>query len=553
MEGAQVGEGGRAHGDLVEQVRVGGIGPPAHERDLVVHGVGVRAQEDDTGAPVLLGHAHAEEVAVEGDHPLEVRDVDADVPETRTRAMDLLRGGDRDSGAPRRRRLGAHDNRRPHRTPRPRRGAQSATDRSSQTPARRAADRRRPGQSRTTTARSTGTRSCASIRPPRTTPRPCSSTTGARSGRGRIGVCSRSSTGRGKTGSTGRSTTRTASAARTSARWTTSRGCPWSPSRTSRTASRPIRRSASTPGLTRADGARTPIKLQSSGSTTGMPRPTLFTPWEWEVQGIQGSRALWLQGARPGDVMQIPSTLSTANLGWFYYLSCLHCVGRGAHHDGERQRHAEPAAARGRLRLGREPVGGVPRVPDAPGVGGTAGGPRPATAPDALHRLVPRARSRWQPAQDAGRGLALSRLRQLRHPRGGVAGLRVRGTRGPPHDGGHVHRRGRRRRHGPDRPRRRAGQPGHDEPVPEAPAADPLQPPRLRPHRRRRGHRVPLRELHASHGPLPGPERRHGEAPRDERVPDGVRPRGDLRRADDRRVALRRRAGGKTGSRSATR
>jgi phenylacetate-CoA ligase len=81
------------------------------------------------------------------------------------------------------------------------------------------------------------------------------------------------------------------------------------------------------PGLTRADGARTPIKIQSSGGTTGMPRPTLFTPWEWEIQGIQGSRALWIQGARPGDVMQIPSTLSTANLGWFYYLSCLHWSG----------------------------------------------------------------------------------------------------------------------------------------------------------------------------------------------------------------------------------
>jgi phenylacetate-CoA ligase len=58
-----------------------------------------------------------------------------------------------------------------------------------------------------------------------------------------------------------------------------------------------------------------------------MPRPTLFTPWEWEIQGVQGSRALWIQGARPGDVMQIPATLYTANLGWFYYLSCLHWSG----------------------------------------------------------------------------------------------------------------------------------------------------------------------------------------------------------------------------------
>ncbi|MEK7879375.1 MAG: hypothetical protein AAB285_05900, partial [candidate division NC10 bacterium] len=72
------------------------------------------------------------------------------------------------------------------------------------------------------------------------------------------------------------------------------------------------------------DAARIPIKIQSSGGTTGVPRPTLFTPWEWEIQGIQGARVLYLLGARPGDVMQIPSTLSTSNLGWFFYLACMH-------------------------------------------------------------------------------------------------------------------------------------------------------------------------------------------------------------------------------------
>jgi phenylacetate-CoA ligase len=72
------------------------------------------------------------------------------------------------------------------------------------------------------------------------------------------------------------------------------------------------------------DAARIPIKIQSSGGTTGVPRPTFFTPWEWEIQGLQGARALYVLGARPGDVMQIPATLSTANLGWFFYLACMH-------------------------------------------------------------------------------------------------------------------------------------------------------------------------------------------------------------------------------------
>ena len=62
-----------------------------------------------------------------------------------------------------------------------------------------------------------------------------------------------------------------------------------------------------------------PIKIQTSGGTTGKPRPTLFPPLEWEVQAIKVSRSLYIQGARPGDVIQIPLTLSTANMGWSYY------------------------------------------------------------------------------------------------------------------------------------------------------------------------------------------------------------------------------------------
>jgi phenylacetate-CoA ligase len=72
------------------------------------------------------------------------------------------------------------------------------------------------------------------------------------------------------------------------------------------------------------------IKVQSSGGTTGRPRPTLFSAREWEVQGIQTARALYLQGARPGDVMQIPVTLSTANLGWCYFQACFYYLGIAA-------------------------------------------------------------------------------------------------------------------------------------------------------------------------------------------------------------------------------
>ena len=88
-----------------------------------------------------------------------------------------------------------------------------------------------------------------------------------------------------------------------------------------------------------------------------------------------------------------------------------------ARHDGQRQRHAEPAAARGRVRLGRESLGRLPGVSPAPRLGRAAGGARPAAPGHAVHRHVPRARSRRQPAQDDGRRVALPGLRQLRHAR----------------------------------------------------------------------------------------------------------------------------------------
>ena len=62
--------------------------------------------------------------------------------------------------------------------------------------------------------------------------------------------------------------------------------------------------------------ARMPVKIQTSGGSTGMPRVTLFDPVSIEVQGIQTARGLYAQGARPGDIIQITYTMSLANAGW---------------------------------------------------------------------------------------------------------------------------------------------------------------------------------------------------------------------------------------------
>src|ERR1051325_1478937 len=82
VKGAEIVEALAAHRDLLDEVGVLGAGPPAHQRDLVVDGVGIRAEEHDAQAPVLLGDPHAHDVAIERDHRLEVTNVDPDVAET---------------------------------------------------------------------------------------------------------------------------------------------------------------------------------------------------------------------------------------------------------------------------------------------------------------------------------------------------------------------------------------------------------------------------------------------------------------------------------------
>jgi phenylacetate-CoA ligase len=71
----------------------------------------------------------------------------------------------------------------------------------------------------------------------------------------------------------------------------------------------------------------TPSRLQSSGGTTGKPRYTLQGIRENEVNAISAARALYLQGVRPGDVLQIPATCSLASLPWAYAKACTEYLG----------------------------------------------------------------------------------------------------------------------------------------------------------------------------------------------------------------------------------
>lgn len=70
-----------------------------------------------------------------------------------------------------------------------------------------------------------------------------------------------------------------------------------------------------------------PLKLQTSGGTTGLPRPTFFDPVAWEAQAVQYARALWAQGARPHELLQITLTNSLANIAWGAHTAAFHWLG----------------------------------------------------------------------------------------------------------------------------------------------------------------------------------------------------------------------------------
>ncbi|MCW5730340.1 MAG: phenylacetate--CoA ligase family protein [Alphaproteobacteria bacterium] len=58
-----------------------------------------------------------------------------------------------------------------------------------------------------------------------------------------------------------------------------------------------------------------PLLLQTSGGTTGLPRPMIYTPQDRETMNILSSRRLWMQGVRPFDRVQVALTLGLANGG----------------------------------------------------------------------------------------------------------------------------------------------------------------------------------------------------------------------------------------------
>lgn len=87
-----------------------------------------------------------------------------------------------------------------------------------------------------------------------------------------------------------------------------------------------------------------PMVLQTSGGTTGLPRPMIFSPRDREVINIITGRRLYMQGVRPFDVVQVALGLGLPNGGfaaregiWKYTGAVPVMTGTGAHTPTRRQ------------------------------------------------------------------------------------------------------------------------------------------------------------------------------------------------------------------------
>jgi phenylacetate-CoA ligase len=69
-------------------------------------------------------------------------------------------------------------------------------------------------------------------------------------------------------------------------------------------------------GISPEDGKRMPLVLQTSGGTTGLPRPMLYAPQDREVMAILGGRRFAMHGVRAGDMVLVTYSLGLSNGGF---------------------------------------------------------------------------------------------------------------------------------------------------------------------------------------------------------------------------------------------
>lgn len=75
------------------------------------------------------------------------------------------------------------------------------------------------------------------------------------------------------------------------------------------------------------DGTHTPLRIYTSGGTTGAPRPTIYSAWDREVGAILGARTFYMHGIRPGDAVMNSWAYSTHNAAWIMDHGLWHWLG----------------------------------------------------------------------------------------------------------------------------------------------------------------------------------------------------------------------------------
>jgi phenylacetate-CoA ligase len=69
-------------------------------------------------------------------------------------------------------------------------------------------------------------------------------------------------------------------------------------------------------GIDPESDAPMPLAMQTSGGTTGLPRPMIYSPQDREVMNIITGRRLHMQGVRPFDLVQVTLSLGLSNGGF---------------------------------------------------------------------------------------------------------------------------------------------------------------------------------------------------------------------------------------------
>lgn len=97
-------------------------------------------------------------------------------------------------------------------------------------------------------------------------------------------------------------------------------------------------------GIDPLSHAPLPLVLQTSGGTTGLPRPMIYSPQDRETMNIISGRRFYMQGVRPFDVVQVSLSLGLGNGGllareglWKYSGAVPMMTGSGANTPTRRQ------------------------------------------------------------------------------------------------------------------------------------------------------------------------------------------------------------------------